>query len=107
MVRHAMLYFKAKFVILDEPTIALSLKEAEQVPNFMRQLKREGISVIHITHNLHHVFLDADRFVVLSRGKKVTDVRKEDTSIEELSELIIRGASSQDTQDIEGPGRRG
>jgi len=64
------LHFKAKLVILDEPTIALSVKEAQQVLEFIKQLRREGVSVIFITHNLYHVFPSADRFVVLTRGGK-------------------------------------
>jgi simple sugar transport system ATP-binding protein len=83
------LYFRAKLVILDEPTAALSIKEATQVLEFVENLKKEGISVIFITHNLYHVFSIADRFVVLSHGKKIGDIEKKSTSIEELSEMIV------------------
>jgi simple sugar transport system ATP-binding protein len=84
------LHFKAKLVILDEPTIALSVKEARQVLEFIKQLGREGISVVFITHNLYHVFPSADRFVVLARGENVADVEKKDTSVDELAELIVK-----------------
>lgn len=87
------LHFKAKLVILDEPTIALSVREAQQVLEFIKQLKREGISVIFITHNLYHVFPSADRFVVLTRGEKTADLQKEDTSIDDLFELIVKPPS--------------
>ena len=87
------LHFKAKLVILDEPTIALSVKEAQEVLDFIKQLKREGISVIFITHNLYHVFPSADRFVVLARGEKIADVEKKDTSVDELVELIVKPPS--------------
>ncbi|GAH50181.1 unnamed protein product, partial [marine sediment metagenome] len=87
------LHFKAKLVILDEPTIALSVKEAQQVLEFIKQLRREGVSVIFITHNLYHVFPSADRFVVLTRGEKIADVEKKDTSIDELAELIVKPPS--------------
>jgi simple sugar transport system ATP-binding protein len=85
------LYFKAKLVILDEPTIALSVKESQQVMEFIRQLKSEGISVVFITHNLFHAYQIAERFVVLARGEVQTDVRKDESSVEHLSELIIGG----------------
>jgi simple sugar transport system ATP-binding protein len=85
------LYFKAKLVILDEPTIALSVKESQQVMDFMLQLRDEGISVIFITHNLFHAFQIAERFIVLSRGERLTDVKRRDTSIDHLSHLIISG----------------
>lgn len=83
-------YFKAKLVILDEPTRALSVKGVEQVHEFIRELKAGGISTIFITHNLQHVFSVADRFVVLGRGVKTGEVKKEDTSLDELSELLVR-----------------
>lgn len=86
------LMFEAKLVILDEPTIALSVKEVRQVTEFINKLKDKGISVIFITHNLYHVFPVADRFVVLGRGKKIGDVAKSETSIEELNELLSQRA---------------
>ncbi len=85
------LYFKAKLVILDEPTMALSVKESQQVMDFISQLKEEGISVVFITHNLYHAFQIAERFVVLSHGERLTDVRREDTSIDHLSKIIVTG----------------
>jgi len=88
------LHFKAKLVILDEPTIALSIKEAQQVLEFIKQLKNEGIAAVFITHNLYHVFPVAERFIILNRGNKVADVKKEDTSIEKLSELIVKEPSA-------------
>ncbi|HDD39660.1 MAG TPA: sugar ABC transporter ATP-binding protein [Nitrososphaeria archaeon] len=88
------LYFKAKLVILDEPTAALSIKETQKVLDFVKRLKEEGISVIFITHNLYHVYEVADRFVVLFRGTKVADVPKSQTSIDMLSELITTGSVS-------------
>ena len=85
------LHFKAKLVVLDEPTIALSVKETQEVLAFIERLREEGISVIFITHNLYHVFPVADRFVVLTRGEKTADVRKGDMSVDELTELIVSG----------------
>jgi simple sugar transport system ATP-binding protein len=85
------LHFKAKLVVLDEPTIALSVKESQQVLDFVQQLKAEGISVIFITHNIFHVFQVAERFFILSHGEALTDVRKEDTDIDHLIDLIVSG----------------
>jgi simple sugar transport system ATP-binding protein len=85
------LYFKAKLVILDEPTIALSVKESQQVMDFMQQLRSEGISVVFITHNLFHAFQVAERFVVLARGEPLADVEKKDTSLDHLNNLVITG----------------
>jgi len=85
------MYFKAELVILDEPTAALSVSAARKVLEFVRQLKNSNIACIMISHNLHHVYPVADRIVVLSRGVKIADIRKEDTSIEELEEILITG----------------
>jgi len=84
------LHFEAKLVILDEPTMALSVKEVQEVLQFICQLKNKGISVIFITHNLYHVFSIADRIVVLAHGKKLADVKKEDTSVDNLANLIVK-----------------
>ncbi|MGQ9615287.1 MAG: ATP-binding cassette domain-containing protein [Spirochaetota bacterium] len=89
------LYFKAKLVILDEPTIALSVKESQQVMEFIKQLKAEGISVVFITHNLFHAFQIAERFVVLAHGEGLANVKREETSIDHLSHLIITGRGEE------------
>ena len=53
------------------------------------QLKQEGTSSVLVTHNIYHGYHTADRFVVLSHGKKVMDAPKADTSIEELTRVIV------------------
>jgi simple sugar transport system ATP-binding protein len=85
------LYFEAKLVVLDEPTIALSVKESRQVMEFIKQLRAEGISVVFITHNIYHVYQIAERFVILAHGEKIGDIKKEDTSVDHLSEIITNG----------------
>ncbi|MCK4241405.1 MAG: sugar ABC transporter ATP-binding protein [Candidatus Atribacteria bacterium] len=84
------MYFQAKLVILDEPTTALAVSGVNKVLNFITRLKEEKIASIFVTHNLHHVYSVADRFVVLSRGEKVADVKKEETSIDDLENLQLR-----------------
>lgn len=83
------MYFKSKLVILDEPTNNLSVKESERVLEFIRELKKQGISSIFISHNLYHVYPVADRIVVLSHGEKIGDFRKEETSVEEITKLMV------------------
>ncbi|MEW5813865.1 MAG: ATP-binding cassette domain-containing protein [Spirochaetota bacterium] len=85
------LHFEAKLVILDEPTSALSVKEVHEVLEFVRELKRKGIAVIFITHNLHHVYSVADRIVVLAHGRVLQDIRTCDTTVDDLSDLIVTG----------------
>jgi simple sugar transport system ATP-binding protein len=96
------LHFEAKLVILDEPTIALSIKEVQEVLDFVRELKNKGIAVIFITHNLHHVYTVSDRIFVLVHGKKLTDISTKDTTVDELSKIIVRGTMGEKTLKEEG-----
>jgi len=82
-------YFKAKLVIMDEPTAAMSLKETKKILELMVSLKEAGSAVIFISHNIHHVFSIADRLTVLSRGKKIADLKKSETTEQEVSFIII------------------
>ena len=84
------IHFKAKLVILDEPTIALSVKEVGEVLEFVRHLKSEGVAAIFITHTLHHVFSVADRIVVLAHGTKLADISTTDTTVNDLTDIIVR-----------------
>jgi len=90
------LHFKAKLVILDEPTVALSVKEVGEVLEFIRRLQKEKVSTIFITHNIYHAFDIAERFVVMARGRKIADIRKEETSIQGLSDLVLKSAFATD-----------
>ena len=83
------IYFKSKLVILDEPTRALSIAAIKQIQEFVIQLKKQNIACIFITHNLHHVYSIADRFVVLAKGMKILEKRKENVTLDELEESII------------------
>ena len=82
--------FKAKLVILDEPTRALSIQGVKQVQSFIHKLKENKIAVIYITHDLHHVFQLADRFVVLSRGRKVLETGKEGLTLQDLENKLLK-----------------
>jgi energy-coupling factor transport system ATP-binding protein len=56
-------------IILDEPTMGLSLKETAKLVNFVRGIKEAGKSSIFIDHNVVHVYNVADRIVVIDRGR--------------------------------------
>jgi simple sugar transport system ATP-binding protein len=53
------------------------------------RLRDEGVSSVLVTHNLYHAYQLCDRFVILSHGSKVGDVKKADTSIEHLTRLVV------------------
>ncbi len=83
------LYFKAKLVILDEPTRALSVKEVRTVLDFVKGLKEVNIAAIFISHTLHHAYFVADRFVIMKNGKMIKNVKRDKTSVEELTEVLM------------------
>jgi D-xylose transport system ATP-binding protein len=62
---------KARIVLLDEPTAALSVTQTRQVLNLIRHLRDQGIAVVIISHNLVNVFEVVDRLIVLRLGKRV------------------------------------
>jgi simple sugar transport system ATP-binding protein len=78
------LYWKAKVVILDEPTAALAVMEREHVIAMSRRLASEGVGVIYIGHNLIEILQVADRVAVMFRGRIVYTARAGETTQEEL-----------------------
>lgn len=82
-------YWDTKVVIMDEPTAALGVKEQQSVLEIMRNLKKKDMGIIFISHNLEEVFSVADRIMVLSRGRKISDICKEDVTKEEIVMMMI------------------
>jgi simple sugar transport system ATP-binding protein len=82
------MHFKSKVLILDEPTNHLSVKETNKVIGFVRDLKRQNVTGVFISHNMHHVFQCCDRIVAMARGEIVFDKPTRDTSIDEVHELL-------------------
>ena len=83
-------HFKRNILLLDEPTSALSVRETEHLLAYVRDLKKDGTSSVLVTHNLYHAFMVCDRFVVMSHGTKVFEAAKKDTTIEEVTDHVIR-----------------
>lgn len=84
-------HFNARILIMDEPTAALGPAETEQVRDLIRQLKREGIGIVLISHDIHDVFDLADRISVMLQGRLVGTVNKDDVTIDEVLAMIIIG----------------
>ncbi|MEM6634355.1 MAG: ABC transporter ATP-binding protein [Pseudomonadota bacterium] len=82
------LYRDARVLILDEPTAVLARPEAQRLFETLRDMTREGLSLIFISHKLHEV-MTADRVAVLRGGKLVAERRTGETSPEELAELMV------------------
>jgi len=82
------LYFDAEIIILDEPTMGLSLKETRKLLDFVRHIKDAGKSAVFIDHNIFHVYSVADRVVVLDRGKVAGEFRTSDITLDDLMEKM-------------------
>ena len=83
------LYRGADVLILDEPTAVLTPQEALELFGILRNLTREGMSVIFITHKLNEVLEIADRITVLRRGKKIDTVPKQGATEDQLARLMV------------------
>lgn len=78
------LYFDAELIILDEPTMGLSLSETEKTLEFINNAKRAGKSCVFIDHNIFHVYPVVDRIVVLDRGRVTGEFLKHEITLEAL-----------------------
>jgi simple sugar transport system ATP-binding protein len=82
--------FGGKMLLLDEPTAALSLKETDKVLKFAESVREKGLSEIIVDHNVYHIYPIVDRFVIMGRGRKITELRKADVSAEDVIETLMK-----------------
>jgi simple sugar transport system ATP-binding protein len=83
------MHFDSDLIILDEPTVALAIKEVRRVLDFIQSIKAGGRSCIYIEHTLANVHEVADRLVVLDRGEIALDTPKSAMSLSELTEFLL------------------
>jgi simple sugar transport system ATP-binding protein len=88
------LYFDADIIILDEPTMGLSLKETRRLIEFVRGIKEAGKAAVFIDHNIFHVYSVADRVVVIDRGKVAGEFVTKDISLDDLMDKMYRVAET-------------
>lgn len=84
------LYFQAELIILDEPTMGLSLSETKKCLDFVAGIKQAGKSAIFIDHNIVHVYPVADRIVVIDRGTVAGQFMKGELTFDELIDRLTR-----------------
>ncbi|MGX5849311.1 ATP-binding cassette domain-containing protein [Mesorhizobium sp. PL10] len=84
-------YFGAKVLILDEPTSALGVRQTANVLTTIDHVRKKGIGVVFITHNVRHALAVGDRFTVLNRGKTLGTADRGHISAEELQNLMAGG----------------
>lgn len=83
------IHWQAKLVIMDEPTAALGVPEQREVMALIERLKKKGVAIILISHNLPDIFAAADRIVVLARGVVAGERKPAETNDEELVRMMM------------------
>ncbi len=84
-------YSNARILLLDEPLAAMGAKEGSLILDLIRKLKAAGeVSIIMIAHNYAQVLEICDRVNLLQHGTITLDKRRTETSLEELTELVMR-----------------
>lgn len=89
------IHFGARVLILDEPTAALGVKQSFNVLKLIAKAREKGISVIFITHNVHHAYPIGDSFTLLNRGRSLGTFTKDTISKEEVLDMMAGGAEMQ------------
>ncbi len=83
------IHWQAGIVIMDEPTAALGVPEQREVMALIERLKKQGVGIILISHNLPDIFAAADRIIVLARGVVAGERRPAETNDEEIVRMMM------------------
>ena len=89
-------YFGAKVLILDEPTSALGVRQTSNVLATINKVRKQGIAVVFITHNVHHAFPVGDQFTLLNRGRSIGTYQKNEIDKDSLQKMMAGGKELQD-----------
>jgi simple sugar transport system ATP-binding protein len=84
-------YFGAKVLILDEPTSALGVRQTANVLSTIDKVRKSGIGIVFITHNVRHALAVGDRFTVLNRGRTLGTAQRGQITPEELQDMMAGG----------------
>ena len=90
------LFKGARVLILDEPTAVLTPQESEALYEIMKKMVNEKHSIIFITHKMKEVMALSHRITVLSRGKVMATLKKDETNPQELADLMISNLEAKD-----------
>ncbi|WP_417719026.1 ATP-binding cassette domain-containing protein [Salipiger sp.] len=84
-------YFNAKILIMDEPTAALGPHETQMVAELIQELKRQGLGIFLIDHDVHQVKKLCDRAAVMKNGQLVGVVKVDEVTTDDILAMIIAG----------------
>jgi len=85
------IFWKARLLIMDEPTAALGVPEQRKVRELVHRLREQGVAIIFISHNLQDILAVADRILVLRRGRKVGELSRAEATGDEIVRLMVGG----------------
>lgn len=91
-------HFGAKVLILDEPTSALGVRQAEIVLRYVVEARARGLGVVLITHNAQHALPVGDEFTVLTRGRATRPYSRDELTVESLTQLMGGGDELEQLQ---------
>jgi len=89
------IHFGARVLILDEPTAALGVRQSANVLRLIARAREKGISVIFITHNVHHAYPVGDSFTLLNRGRSMGTFRKGEIQRDQVLDMMAGGLEMQ------------
>ena len=84
-------YFKAKILIMDEPTAALGVHETKMVADLIKELKSQGLGIFLISHDTREMMELCDRVAVMKNGQLIGIERVEDVTEDDILSMIIMG----------------
>ena len=79
----------AKILIMDEPSAPLTSKEVESMFEVVELLRKQGVSIIYISHRLEEIYRLSDRILVLRDGEYVKTLITKDSEVQELIQLMV------------------
>jgi len=83
------LSFNAKILVMDEPTAALTDTEIEELFGVIKQLRKNGVGIIHISHRLEELKLISDRVTVMRDGKYIDTKRTQEVTIDQIISMMV------------------
>ena len=83
------LYRNANILILDEPTAVLTPQEIKRLFEVIKNMRKNGKSIVIITHKLNEVMEISDRVAIFRKGEHIATVKTSETSIKELTDMMV------------------
>ncbi|MBA4379912.1 MAG: histidine kinase, partial [Anaerolinea sp.] len=83
------LTYPASMVIVDEPTVLLSYSYQQRLLGLIQNWRQQGVAVLFSSNDLNHLFAVTDRIIILHQGRKVADLRTDETTREAVVSLLL------------------